>query len=143
MWKALENVAPLVAEGGKLFIAIYNDQGATSRAWKHIKQGYNALPNGLKFLVLWPCFIRLWGPTTIKDLIRGKPFYTWRTYGGVRGMSPWRDVVDWVGGYPFEVAKPEDIFDYFQSREFTLIKLKTCAGGFGCNEFVLLKPVRS
>lgn len=27
MWQALENVAPLVSEGGQLFIAIYNDQG--------------------------------------------------------------------------------------------------------------------
>jgi hypothetical protein len=25
-------------------------------------------------------------------------------------MSAWRDVVDWVGGYPFEVAKPEEFF---------------------------------
>jgi hypothetical protein len=25
-----------------------------------------------------------------------------------RGMSPWRDRMDWVGGYPFEVASPEN-----------------------------------
>lgn len=30
-----------------------------------------------------------------------------------RGMSPWRDVVDWVGGYPFEVARPEQVFDFY------------------------------
>ena len=54
-------------------------------------------------------------------------------------MSPWRDVVDWVGGYPFEVSKPSEIFEFYQERGFTLKKLKTCAGGHGCNEFVLLK----
>jgi len=54
-------------------------------------------------------------------------------------MNPWRDVVDWVGGYPFEVAKPEEIFYFFHSRGFQLEKLKTCAGGLGCNEFVFEK----
>ena len=29
---------------------------------------------------------------------------TWRGYASKRGMSPWRDVVDWVGGYPFAAA---------------------------------------
>ena len=51
-------------------------------------------------------------------------------------MSPWRDVVDWVGGYPFEVAKPEEIFEMYSAKGFSLEKLKTCAGGLGCNEFV-------
>ena len=48
----------------------------------------------------------------------------------------WRDVFDWIGGYPFEVAKPEEIFDFFRARGFELRRLKTCAGGYGCNEFV-------
>jgi 2-polyprenyl-6-hydroxyphenyl methylase/3-demethylubiquinone-9 3-methyltransferase len=32
-------------------------------------------------------------------------------------MSAWRDVVDWVGGYPFEVAKPERVFDFYFKQE--------------------------
>ena len=99
MWKALANVEGLVKKGGHLFIAIYNDQGRASKSWTKIKRAYNKLPNGLKFLVLWPVFIRLWLPSTIRDLLRGKPFYTWRTYSeNGRGMSPWYDVIDWVGG---------------------------------------------
>ena len=54
----------------------------------------------------------------------------------VRGMSPWHDVVDWVGGYPFEVARPEQIFDFYRDRGFTLQRLKTEGGDLGCNEFV-------
>lgn len=138
MWQALENVAPLVAEGGKLFVAIYNDQGRTSTTWLKIKQWYNRLPRGLRWLVLWPAFLRLWGPTTVRDLMRGRPFETWRGYAenSTRGMSPWRDVVDWVGGLPFEVARPEEVFEFFRDRGFLLRRLKTCAGGRGCNEFV-------
>ena len=44
MWEALENVKPLVADGGQLFIAIYNDQGEATDQWARIKQKYNALP---------------------------------------------------------------------------------------------------
>ena len=141
MWQALGNIAPLVAGGGGMFIAIYNDQGRPSRMWLSIKRAYNALPQSLRWLVSYPAFIRLWGPSTVRDIFRGRPFHTWRTYAdlGSRGMSPWRDVVDWVGGYPFEVAKPEEIFDFYRERGFRLDKMTTCAGGLGCNEFVFSK----
>ena len=72
----------------------------------------------------------------IRDLFALRPFATWNAYIGNRGMSPYRDVIDWVGGFPFEVAKPELIFEFFKSRGFSLCRLKTCAGGLGCNEFV-------
>jgi 2-polyprenyl-6-hydroxyphenyl methylase/3-demethylubiquinone-9 3-methyltransferase len=51
-------------------------------------------------------------------------------------MSVWHDLIDWVGGYPFEVAKPEEVFAFYRTKGFTLVKLKTCAGGLGCNEYV-------
>ncbi len=139
MWQALENTSLLVAKEGKLFIAIYNDQGGGSIRWKKIKQIYNSVPKSINFIILVPCFIRLWFPTAIRDLLKGKPFQTWKNYASDRGMSPWWDVVDWVGGYPFEVAKPEEIFDFYRQRGYRLDKLKTCAGGHGCNEFVFTK----
>jgi len=139
MWQALENVAPKVKVGGKLFIAIYNDQGRSSLRWKAVKRLYNRMPTGAKWLILLPAFLRLWTPTLVRDLLRGDPLRTWSAYKSDRGMMPWRDVVDWVGGYPFEVARPEQIFDFFRERGFQLEKLKTCAGGLGCNEFVFEK----
>jgi SAM-dependent methyltransferase len=138
MWQALENAHGRVAPHGRLFVAIYDDQGRASVYWKRIKRLYVRLPKGLKFIILWPAFLRLWGPTTIRDLLYGKPFQTWRSRVQARGMSPWRDVVDWVGGYPFEVAKPEEVFEFYRDRGFNLVTLKTC-GGRGCNEFVFEK----
>lgn len=44
MWQTLENVAPLVAGGGQLFIAIANDQGGWSRRWRILNRIYNVLP---------------------------------------------------------------------------------------------------
>ena len=49
------------------------------------------------------------------------------------------DLVDWVGGYPFEVAKPEEIFDFYYTKGFDLRRLTTCAGGLGCNQYVFQK----
>jgi 2-polyprenyl-6-hydroxyphenyl methylase/3-demethylubiquinone-9 3-methyltransferase len=53
-----------------------------------------------------------------------------------RGMSLWFDMLDWLGGLPFEVARPEAVFHYFRQRDFELSGLKTCGGRMGCNEFV-------
>lgn len=139
MWQALENVVPLVKEGGTLFIAIYNDQGKRSLRWLAIKRSYNNLPPGLRFLMLAPAFVLLWGKRLMKDAITGRPLQSFHNYQKLRGMSLWHDVVDWVGGYPFEVAKPEQIFDFYFSRGFQLVRLTTQAGDLGCNEFVFIK----
>ncbi len=137
MWRALENVMQRVAPGGRLFVAIYNDQGRASRRWTAVKRWYNRLPTFLRWMILWPAFVRLWGPTTVRDFLRARPFQTWRDYSKTsRGMSPWRDVVDWVGGYPFEVARPEAVIDFCRQRDFRLVRQKICGQGRGCNEFV-------
>lgn len=144
MWDALDRICELVMPEGHLTISIYNDQGGTSVRWKRIKQFYNRMPRWLRFTVLFPAFIRIWGPTTIRDLLRGRPFATWKSYRQHnRGMSPWRDVVDWVGGYPFEVAKPEAVFDFCRERSMELVRLKTCGGGRGCTEFTFVKRAQA
>ncbi len=139
MWRALELVGQLVKPGGRLFISIYNDQGRKSRQWKVVKRTFCRLPRLLKPLVLIPAGLVIWGPRCLLDALRLKPFETWSKYRERRGMSPWRDVVDWVGGYPFEVAKPEEIFDFYHKRAFILRRLKT-TDSFGTNEFVFERP---
>jgi 2-polyprenyl-3-methyl-5-hydroxy-6-metoxy-1,4-benzoquinol methylase len=139
MWSALGNVIPLLQDSGRLFISIYNDQGPVSRRWRRIKRAYNRLPAGLRFLVLWPAAAHLWWRPLVKDFLLLRPFRSWREYNRQRGMSPWRDVVDWVGGFPFEVAKPEEIFDFYRQRGFHLDRLVTCGGSLGCNQFVFRK----
>ena len=138
MWTALDNVRPLVAPGGRLYISIYHDAGRSSRRWLRVKRLYNRLPSLLRPLVLAWAFCVLWGPVFFRDTLRGRPLQTWGGYGGTRGMSPWRDVIDWVGGYPYEFAKPEEIFDFYKHRGFTLTKLRTFNGN-GCDEFVFVR----
>jgi len=137
MWRAMNNLPSLVAEGGTLFVAIYNDQGWRSRIWRAIKRFYNQSPAIIRKLMELGVLILLWGPRFTLDAARLRdPLRTWRTYYRHRGMSAWYDVVDWVGGYPFEFCKPERVFDFYRQRGFILERLFTCAGGHGCNQFV-------
>jgi 2-polyprenyl-3-methyl-5-hydroxy-6-metoxy-1,4-benzoquinol methylase len=135
MWTALEMAGSLVRPGGTLLIAIYNDQGRWSRFWTFIKKTYCRMPRPLRPLILLPVGAYFLGPGLLRDLLILQPFQSWRRYHTTRGMSPWRDLVDWVGGYPFEVATPGAVFDFFQQRGFQLRGLKTVGGGIGNNEF--------
>lgn len=140
LWRAFDNVCRLVTPGGKLCVAIYNDQGLASRAWRVVKKVYNRLPPPWRFTVLWPAFVRLWGPTILKDTFRGSPLRSWKTYRSVRGMSPVIDVKDWVGGYPFEVATPQQVTSFCAARGFTPAAT-VLRDGIGCNEFVFVRHV--
>ncbi len=82
--------------------------------------------------------VRAWGITTLLDFYHLRPFASWRQYGRERGMSPWWDVVDLIGGWPYEVATPEAVFRFYRDRGFTLQNLVT-RQGYGCNEFVFIK----
>ena len=73
------------------------------------------------------------------DAVRGRnPFGRYHRRGG-RGMNLVNDVVDWIGGWPFEVASPEEIFRHFRERSFVLEEMSTCGGRHGCNQFVFKK----
>jgi 2-polyprenyl-6-hydroxyphenyl methylase/3-demethylubiquinone-9 3-methyltransferase len=139
MWEALENVADCVAEGGFLFLSIYNDQGGTSRRWRTLKRTYNRSPGMVRGLIVAACLVHSWWRPLLKDLLRGRPGESWSNYWHQRGMSPISDAIDWAGGYPFEVAKPEQIFEFYRDRGFLLKTLKTSGGGMGCNEYVFCR----
>jgi 2-polyprenyl-6-hydroxyphenyl methylase/3-demethylubiquinone-9 3-methyltransferase len=142
MWKALENVIPLVEQGGKLFISIYNDQGFLSKFWKSFKKFYNHSSHPTRMiLTLWVGTVFQTSSVVLR-LFRGQnpiPFKYWAEKKRNRGMSVWHDLVDWVGGYPFEVAKPEVLVDFYRKEGFHSAKVKTCGARSGCNEYVFIR----
>jgi len=139
LWRACENAARLVRPGGRLFIAIYNDQGAWSSRWRAIKKLYCSGAAG-RATVCATCIPAFVLRGLAADLLwRRNPLTRYAEYRRKRGMSVVRDWIDWLGGYPFEVAKPEEVFEFFGSRGFELRKLKTCGGTVGCNEFVFAR----
>lgn len=144
MYDAMENVGRLARSGGKLFIAIYNNMGGASRRWLWVKRTYCRLPT----------FLRLLFAVSVAAPIQIYSFFVYFAQGKLglfvderlnykkkRGMNWWHDQIDWIGGYPYEDAKPEEIFYFFKARGFRLERLTTCGGGIGCNQFVFLKEI--
>ncbi len=145
MWEGLENAEIAVADEGKLFIAIYNDTGNQASRWKWIKKTYNKMPKMLKL----PFTVLIYSPDEIKkflsSMISLKPrsyIDSWTKYNGNRGMNRWYDMVDWIGGYPYEVATPDEIFEFYKAKGYRLTKMNCGYVGLGCNQFVFQKEVR-
>jgi len=136
MWEAISNACDLVADGGMLFIAIYNDQGRKTRWWRKVKRLYSR--NVLGRAAVITAFIPYWTLRgVLSDLIRLRnPARRYRAYRSERGMSIIHDWIDWLGGYPFEAALPEIVFRRVRERGFSLRNLTTSGGGVGCNEFL-------
>jgi 2-polyprenyl-6-hydroxyphenyl methylase/3-demethylubiquinone-9 3-methyltransferase len=140
MWTALDNAATLVKPDGKLFIAIYNDTGSQAARWLWIKRTYNKLPRFLRAPYAALMFVPEESKKLLSALAKGRPgdfVRSWTDYGtDSRGMNRWRDIIDWVGGYPYEYASVDAIFDFYKERGFTLVKIDSAGAGLGCNEFV-------
>lgn len=136
MVRALDHAGRCVNPNGRLFVAIYNDQGSTSRRWLRLKKWYCSGLAG-RYLVTLLGSAYFMAVCLKEDLVRFRnPIRRYLDYKQNRGMSIFTDWIDWFGGYPFEVAKPEVIVDFYQSRGFELEKLVTVGGNLACNEFV-------
>jgi 2-polyprenyl-6-hydroxyphenyl methylase/3-demethylubiquinone-9 3-methyltransferase len=120
MWDALENMSPLVKQGGKLFIAIYNDQGKMSDFCRNVKKIYNRTPQAIRFAISWPIGTFILVGMTLSDICHVRRPRIISKSPARRGMSLWTDILDWVGGYPFEVASRNQIIDFYQCRGFRL-----------------------
>src|SRR5205823_2064916 len=109
-----------------------------SRVWRTIKRTYNVLPAALQpafvVAVMAPWNAQIFARYTVK----GKPhlFFRDQLGGKRRGMTFWRDTVDWVGGYPFEVARADDVINRLAKKGFSLERCRFAWRGIGCNEYV-------
>jgi 2-polyprenyl-3-methyl-5-hydroxy-6-metoxy-1,4-benzoquinol methylase len=130
MWQAIDRVASLVRPGGVLFLALYNRHW-TSPAWTVIKRAYVGAPAWLqKALVtlLYPVILAAkWAVTGRNPMVMD------------RGMDFYYNVVDWVGGYPYEYASREEVVRYLEGRKFALRISMPSVVPTGCNEFVFAR----
>jgi 2-polyprenyl-6-hydroxyphenyl methylase/3-demethylubiquinone-9 3-methyltransferase len=139
MWRSLDIVNNNVKERGDLYIAIYNTQVYWTKWWTFVKKSYN---KSVVMKYFWIGFYSVFMSVKgfVKDVMLLKnPFARYKEYKKNRGMSIYYDLIDWLGGYPFETAKPEEIFEFYHSKGYNLEKLYTANGGYGCNEFLFRK----
>lgn len=130
MWRAIENAASLVAPNGHLVLAIYNRHWSSS-AWGSIKKTYVRSPRWFQALlnrIFVPIiYIAKFAAT------RRNPLHK------ERGMDFYYDVVDWIGGYPYEYASRRDIEQFVTGLGFTAERFVEANVPIGCNEFVFLR----
>jgi 2-polyprenyl-6-hydroxyphenyl methylase/3-demethylubiquinone-9 3-methyltransferase len=138
MWQGIEKTMALVADGGRFAIAIYRKTPCCN-GWRRFKRVYAGLPAGLQIFLRWP-YIFLF---CLALLATGRnPFAYIRNYENNRGMDYFTDVHDWLGGFPYESASPDELKMFFEARgyetvsEFTKPTRLWGVFGTGCNEFL-------
>lgn len=142
MEQGIRNAASLVAPGGCLYLAIYNE----SRSWSHgssqfwlwVKRQYNRANWLIKFCIERLYATYLW----IGLLASGKnPVRYIASYQSVRGMSWWHDVLDWLGGYPYEFASVERMLNLLGEQGFGCFRIKV-RETIGCTEYLFSRVER-
>ncbi|MEK7581225.1 MAG: class I SAM-dependent methyltransferase [Patescibacteria group bacterium] len=127
MRQAIENISSLVKENGYLILAIYNKHWS-SPTWEFIKKLHSESPNFVKKMLLYALYpIILLAKVTA---LRRNPFKKGR------GMDFYYDVVDWVGGYPYEYASIDEVRSFVTSLGFKSIRVIPARTPTGCNEYI-------
>ena len=130
MQQAVRNAAGLVKEGGTFICALYNRHWS-SPVWKVIKRTYLRSPQALRkalIVVFYPVIY------SAKRIVTGAhPTQT------ERGMDFYHDVVDWVGGYPYEYAGAAEVLRWVCRLDFECLRFRAARVPTGCNEFVFRK----
>ncbi len=125
VFQAIANAAQLVKSNGSFILAIYN-RVPSSGYWLKVKKFYNLAPTIIKKVMVYSTFLyiilyRLL--SAMKRKILGQP--TVSLLSKDRSMSIFYDVIDWLGGYPYECATFEEIKNFVEKLGFKLIKAPT------------------
>jgi SAM-dependent methyltransferase len=115
---AIENASRLVTPGGLFWIALYV-KGPMYREHLALKKRYNRHPWWRKKIMVWRYIYHYYIAPRIRE--RRNPFAWNETVS--RGMNVYHDVIDWLGGLPYEVASKEEVLSFGKERGFTLEKI--------------------
>lgn len=141
MWPAVRNAAMPLKRDGVFYIALYSSDmyvRPPAAYWLALKRRYNlAGPRGKRWLE-WRYALR-WH--ILPALAKGRnPLAVLRQYG-IRGMTYWTDVRDWLGGWPMDFASLAETTAFCAEQlGLTLVNLKT---GEGCTEYVFARPLEN
>lgn len=127
MKHGIQRAASLARPGGHLVIAIYNTHW-TSPIWYYVKRAFVMAPP-----VIQRIFIALFYPLIFmaKTIVtRQNPLKK------ERGMDFYHDIIDWVGGFPYEHASAVEINAMLNAMGFRLERSIPAAVPTGCNQFV-------
>lgn len=135
MWEAMRKAAALVEpRNGTLVLAIYHHHW-TSPIWRQVKRLYNLSPGPVRWLMNYVfgalIYVAVWVTTRANPLDKK------------RGMDFWFDVIDWLGGYPYEYARVHEVVGAVEPLGFKVEHTTRPRGHTGCNEFVFRRAAVS
>ncbi len=133
MWRAIKQTTHLVAPGGRLWLTLYH-KGPNYENDLALKKQYNRASNlGKKWM------IRRYILDVMRKRIQRKqnPF-SWNQRKR-RGMDTYHDIVDWLGGLPYEVCSPEEVIEYLTKNGFNEIRVDRCKWEGQLNGFLFEK----
>lgn len=123
MHTAIKNATDLVKPDGHLIIAIYN-KAPYSDLWLRLKRRYNNSSRAAKLLYVlvtlsWIHLERFLH--SVKAAVTGEERPDFKGNDDYRGMSLFYNMIDWLGGYPYEFASFEEIKNFVEGRGFKLV----------------------
>lgn len=133
MWEALEKSCGLVKPGGKLFVSLYA-KGPRYLMDLALKQKYNSASPLQKQLMVYKRIGRI----MLSSLRHFKNPFIWNEKR-IRGMNVFYDLVDWLGGLPYEVASEDEVVRFLRKFGFILERFKAKYEG-ACNIYVFSLP---
>jgi 2-polyprenyl-6-hydroxyphenyl methylase/3-demethylubiquinone-9 3-methyltransferase len=139
LWTTMENTCSLPGAGGRLWLALYVKGPRYERDLK-LKWKFNKASPIKKEFLIWRY--------KVSTLIKWILFRNWKALRNhfskkqkilARGMNLRHDVIDWLGGLPYEVASAEEVLAFCRQRGFQLEKIRTANEG-GNNIFLFSRP---
>ena len=124
MYEALKNAMTFVNPQGYLIIAIYN-KAPYSGLWVKCKKIYNKSPRFLKLLYVYATVLLIYLERlllSVKAAASGEQRPDCKGNDDYRGMSLFYNIIDWLGGFPYEYASFDEIKNFVENEGFELVK---------------------
>jgi len=133
MWEAIENAAGRVDVGGRLLIGIYNEKRPLTDVMKVVKRVYSSSGPMVRAMLRGPFWLATAAVTTLRG---GSVREQIAERASIRGMNYWRDLEDWLGGWPYECATPDAVNAYVAKLGFREIRSTRRSSFAAVNEFL-------
>ena len=149
MWEAVENTCRLVTPGGLCWIALYM-KGPKYEKTLAMKKAFNSGFRLRKWLMIqWHIaliiherLLKVGRKTWLKQILRGelkqamRPF-RWNKQRD-RGMNEYHDLIDWLGGLPYEVASTEEVVQHCRACSLLPVRIAESEDG-GVSNFLFVQ----
>ena len=117
MWRAIESASRFVKPSGLFAIALYRKTRLCG-FWTWEKRNYVSRGPLFQGAIIGLYVLTL----VLRDLFRLKNPVRRFQRGRRRGMHWYYNMIDWIGGYPYESAHPNEVVDFVQRLGFDSVQ---------------------